>query len=39
MSHQLVHDVEPHDEDDNIDLEDLYTLDEVLAEQEVLEDL
>jgi hypothetical protein len=39
MSHQPPQDVEPHDEDGSIDLEDLYTLDEFEAEQEVLEDL
>jgi len=44
MSHQPPSDVEPHDEDahqspTSIDPEDLYTDDEFVAEQEVLEDL
>ncbi|XP_002440317.2 uncharacterized protein LOC8064730 [Sorghum bicolor] len=39
MSHQPPSDAEPHDEDGSIDPEDLYTLDEFEAEQEILEDL
>lgn len=39
MSHQPPSDAQPHDEDGSVDPEDLYTADEFLAEQEVLEDL
>ncbi|XP_015690500.1 uncharacterized protein LOC102714086 isoform X2 [Oryza brachyantha] len=39
MSHQPPSDAEPHADDGCIDPEDLYTIDEFLAEQEVLEDM
>jgi hypothetical protein len=39
MSQQPPHDAEPHVEDASIEPEDLYTFDEFLAKQEVLEEL
>jgi hypothetical protein len=39
MSDQPEHDADPHDDDISIDPEDLYTLDEFMAEQDFLEDL
>jgi hypothetical protein len=39
MSHQPLHDANPRDEDGSIDPEDLYTVNEFLAEQDLLEDL
>ena len=39
MSQHAPSDAEPHDEDETIDTQDLYTFDEFLAEQELLEEL